>query len=148
MSQDYRQVLDDNFLSLAELACHDADRTPYPVEWRETRLLKLASLFGSLRRFMGHPLMVSSGYRTPEHQAKLVRGKIGARNSQHVQGMAVDVATPRGMPVAQFHSSVREWAASEPLLGGLGFYQWGIHLDCRQRKNNRLASWGRSRVEA
>ncbi|MCY4535181.1 MAG: D-Ala-D-Ala carboxypeptidase family metallohydrolase [Bryobacterales bacterium] len=148
MAEDYRRVLDDNYLSLAELACHDADRTPYPVQWRDTRLVQLAKLFGSLRHYMGHPLIVSSGYRTPEHQAKLVRSKTGARNSQHVQGRAVDVATPRGRPVAQFHQEVRVWAKDEPLLGGLGFYSWGIHLDCRQRKNNRLASWGRNRVEA
>ena len=30
-------------LTWAELACHDATRTPYPVRWRESRARRLGS---------------------------------------------------------------------------------------------------------
>ncbi len=115
-------------LSYDELACHDAARTPYPRQWRETRLPGLAATFENLRQHCGNgPLMVLSAYRTPEHNAA-----VGGRpHSQHIEGRALDVANPRDMNARDFHGRAREWAKTAPDLRGLGYYRWGVHLDIR-----------------
>ena len=104
-------------LTWRELACHDAVRTPYPDEWRNSRALALAAVFEALRRACGaRPLHVLSGYRTPDHN----RAVGGTRRSQHVEGRAIDVAPPRGMTVEAFHARVRELARTNPSVGGVG----------------------------
>ena len=123
-------------LSFDELACHDDARTPYPEPWRETRLLRLAALFENLRKHCGDkPLTVLSAYRTPEHN----RAVGGRPRSQHVEGRALDVATPREMSAPEFHDRVREWAGTAPDLRGLGYYRWGVHIDVRPAE--RLVAW-------
>ena len=127
-------------LSFDELACRDAARTPYPGHWRETRLPRLAALFESLRAHCGNgPLRILSAYRTPEHNAA-----VGGRpRSQHIEGRALDVATPREMSAAEFHARVRAWTETAPDLRGLGYYRWGVHIDVRPA--GRLVAWnGRS----
>lgn len=91
---------------------------PYPECWRRTRLPTLAAAFESLRRFVDGPLVVRSGYSTPKHN----RAIGGARNSQHLEGRALDLSVPAGMTAEEFHASVREWSeeAAPPSLGAVG----------------------------
>ena len=125
-------------LTWAELACHDAIRTPYPVRWRESRMVRLAAVFEAIRHACGdHPLRVLSGYRTPAHN----RTVGGARHSQHVQGRAIDLAPPRGWTVAGFHAVVRAVAREHSRIGAVGYYRWGIHVDIRSRRAGRLVAW-------
>jgi len=99
-------------LSWAELACHDATGTPYPLDFRSEpgRGVALGRAFEHFRAEccavmgMDTPLLVLSGYRTPEYQALLAanpRLKAAAK-SQHVEGRAVDVALPRGLTFGEF----------------------------------------------
>lgn len=108
-------------LSFDELACHDAVRTPYPLDYRAdpTRLPALCRAFediraeASLEAGMACPIVVTSGYRTPEYQAKLARHpqfKAAAR-SQHVQGRALDLACPRLLTFEQFALAVKRASA-------------------------------------
>ena len=60
------------------------DNTP-PLEIIPNLKL-LARGLDEVRRHLGHPLEVSSAYRCPELNAAVG----GARNSQHVQGLAAD----------------------------------------------------------
>ena len=110
-------------LSFDELACHDAISTPYPLDYRvdQTRLPALCHAFEdiraecSLEAGMPCPITVTSGYRTPEYQAKLLAHPTfkAAKRSQHVQGRALDLALPRLLTWAQFTACVKR-AASRP----------------------------------
>ena len=125
-------------LTWAELACHDATRTPYPVQWRESRARRLATVFEAIRHACGdHPLRVLSGYRTSAHN----RTVGGARHSQHVHGRALDLAPPRGWSVKRFHAVVRTVAREDPRIGAVGYYRWGVHVDIRSRRAGRLVAW-------
>lgn len=117
-------------LSWRELACKDG--APYPVQWRKTRARELARLFEHIRAIWSRPISIGSAYRTPEHNRRVG----GARHSQHVYGRALDLHPPRGVSVEEFARRIRLLAdelcdAGEDLVGGLGYYPWGVHADTR-----------------
>ncbi len=119
------------YLSYRELACRDG--TPYPNEWRSTRLPQLAKTFASLRRFLGNkPLTITSAYRTVTHNRRVN----GTRNSRHLAGQALDVARPSSLTIEEFHETVRAWVESgtAPYLGAVGYYQDFVHIDTRTRR--------------
>ena len=126
-------------LTYDELACHDKDRTPYPTAWRKTLLPHLADTFASLRQELGNrPLKISSGYRTPEYNAKV--GGVG--NSWHIQGRALDIERPKDITEEEFHAKVKAWVAKDiaPHLGAVGYYSGFVHIDTRPR---RIITWSR-----
>ncbi|HEX6038897.1 YcbK family protein [Longimicrobium sp.] len=128
-------------LSWAELACHDG--TPYPVEWRLNRAVRLAVEFELVRKRVGGPIRILSAYRTAERN-RLVGG---ARNSEHVQGRALDMEPPPGMTVARLHELVlAEAAEPDSRIRGVGLYPWGVHMDVRPAE--RLARWVHGRPAA
>lgn len=96
--------------------------------WMEPRLFDLlASVQASLSAVHGAalPLVVTSGYRTPEHNAAV---ESAARSSMHLYGYAADVQV-RGYPpraVALAASFVSE--------GGIGLYDRFTHLDVWRRR--------------
>ena len=122
-----------------ELACRDG--TPYPKKWRGTRAVKLGTVFEAVRRACDdRPLAIASGYRTVQHNRQIG----GARKSQHVEGRAVDIRTPRGLTREDFHERVRTCCREHLAAGGVGYYPWGVHVDTRPRgQSGRLASWGK-----
>lgn len=122
-------------LSWAELACKDG--TAYPVEWRETRAKALAEAFEALRAAVGLPLTILSAYRTPAHNRRVG----GAKNSQHVQGRALDLLPPRGWTPEQLAAV----AAGIPAIRGIGLYQTFTHIDVRP-DSRRV--WKGGRVDA
>ena len=76
----------------------------------------------TLRWHLGRPLIVTSGYRTPEHNALVSHTK--ARRGPHTLALAVDVAAPGG----QRHEVVE---AAMRLGGwtGIGVGASFVHLD-------------------
>jgi hypothetical protein len=124
-------------LTWAELACHDAKRTPYPHHWRRSRAVVLARAFEMVRAACGDvPLSILSGYRTPAHNKAIG----GAVHSQHVEGRAIDLRTPKGLTVSQFAECVREAIRAGAPIRGLGIYRrWGCHIDLRP--GDRLVTW-------
>jgi len=108
-------------LSFDELACHDAIRTPYPLDWRSdpTRLPALCAAFEAIRAECGLeagmpcPIVVTSGYRTPAYQALLQQHPVfkAAARSQHVQGRALDLLCPRLLTFEQFALAVKRASA-------------------------------------
>lgn len=118
-------------LTWAELACRDRIRTPYPLDWRETRALELAAAFEALRAAVGLPLVVLSAYRTIAHN----RAVGGAPDSQHVQGRALDLLPPKGWHAIQLAAVARRI----PQIRGLGVYSGFVHVDVRPTE--RIAVW-------
>lgn len=78
-----------------------------------------------LRQRIGQPLVINSGYRTPEHNERVG----GSPKSQHVEGRAADIREVKGL-------SIDEMAilAESIGFGGIGKYSWGIHVDVRGEK--------------
>ena len=131
MSRPYTHI------SWSELACHDAARTPYPFEWRASRLPKLVRVFKHFRREVGAPIVIGCAYRTPEHN----RRKGGARKSQHVEGRALDLYPPLGWTRERFHKLASVIARENNNIGAIGYYRWGVHVDTRPR-GRKLIAWG------
>lgn len=123
-------------LSWEELACKDG--TPYPAQWRTSRAALLARAFEALRRTIGQPLIVLSGYRTPEWNRRVG----GAPQSQHVQGRALDLRPPSGWTVLEFAAVARDIEDVQ----GIGLYPTFLHLDVRP--GPRLVVWHGVRREA
>lgn len=127
-------------LTWAELACKDG--TPYPDAFVEDgRVDDLCRLFEAIRALLGHrQLTVLSAYRTPAHNRSIG----GARDSQHVQGRALDLRPPAGRTPFEMYSAIRAAKADGhlPDLGGIGLYNTFVHVDCRARVEGRpLAVW-------
>lgn len=141
---ELHQYLDepqDCHISERELCCHDAKRTPYPEEfWKDGTLDRVIKMFETIRKEVGLPIVIGCGYRTPEHNAAVGGGK----QSQHLYGRALDLHTPEGMLLDTFHGHVLRVARlhGTKLIGGLGLYDWGCHVDCRPRAHpHRYAFW-------
>ncbi|HEV2541144.1 MAG TPA: DUF882 domain-containing protein [Methylobacterium sp.] len=103
---------------------HDDDR----AVWMEPRLFDiLAGVQASMSAVHGSalPLVVTSGYRTPRHNAALENA---ARTSMHLYGYAADVQV-RGYPPRAV-----ALAASFFSEGGIGLYDTFTHLDVWQRR--------------
>ncbi len=50
----------------------------------------LLELLDEMRAIYGKPIVITSGYRTPQHNASL--GKNASKDSSHLKGLAVDIA--------------------------------------------------------
>ena len=75
-----------------------------------------------LRKRIGQPLVINSGYRTPERNEAIG----GVDGSLHKAGKAADIAKVKGL-------SIDEMAVLAQKAGfdGIGKYNWGIHADAR-----------------
>lgn len=126
-------------LRWSELACRDAIHTPYPLDYRtDGRARDLALAFEALRQACGNrPLTVLSAYRTPAWNEAVG----GSRTSQHLAGRALDLQTPGQLTPADFWAIAQEVARLVPAIGGLGRYDWGLHLDVRPRVAQAAVVW-------
>ena len=80
---------------------------------------------------VGYQLVITSGYRSPAYNESVG----GARNSQHVQGNAVDVVQT-GLTIQQRKDFIQ--AAIDNGFTGIGVYNTFTHLDIRGSKT----AWG------
>ena len=77
--------------------------------------------------FGGKPLVINSGYRTKEHNARIG----GVPNSQHIHGRAVDFRIP-GVTDWDLYNGVEQLIDQGKITqGGLGLYAGRIHYDTR-----------------
>ena len=95
---------------------------------------ELVVLLQCIREHFGKPVHITSGYRTPEHNAEVG----GSKSSQHLLGRAADIRVA-GVSV----EDVAAYAESlMPGWGGVGRYPvkagratgW-VHVDTRQNKS-------------
>lgn len=120
--------LTKNF-SLSEFACHDKDGTPVPQQYLKN-VQRVANQLQILRDYLGEPVRILSGYRTPSHNKKVG----GATRSYHLTASAADIAVKSKSP-KQLAAIVERLIAKGSLkFGGLGLYKGFIHLDIRPNK--------------
>lgn len=127
-------------LSWKELACKDG--TPYPEEFiKDGRCAQLVLSFECIRHLFGdQPITVLSAYRTPSWNAKVG----GVKNSQHVQGRALDLRPPKGVTINDFFNRIRANTRSCGIKG-IGKYKTFVHIDVRPA--DKLAIWAGSGVK-
>jgi uncharacterized protein YcbK (DUF882 family) len=119
--------LSTNF-SLNEFA--SADGTA-PTNDVLKNLTELAKNLEVLRKHLGQPIRITSGFRSKEHNKKIG----GALNSFHVLGMAADIKVAKMKPeeVAKaIELLIKDGKIKE---GGLGIYRTWIHYDIRGTKS-------------
>ncbi len=112
--------------NLSEFASKDGSKTPPQVA---AKLKELAKNLQVLRDVVGVPISLTSGYRSPEHNASVG----GVSNSQHVQGVAADIRV-QGMSPREVHALIEKLIAEGKMAqGGLGLYirQGFVHYDIR-----------------
>ena len=118
--------LTTNF-DLAEFACKDG--TPVPAALIPNAQL-LANNLQVLRDYLGEPVHVNSGYRSPEHNAKVD----GKKNSYHLKAMAGDLTCKSKTP-KQLAAIIEKLIAEKKMKqGGLGIYPGFVHYDVRGTK--------------
>jgi uncharacterized protein YcbK (DUF882 family) len=103
--------------SLHEFECKDGSNLVKVDE-------KLIELLQQLRDRVELPIIVHSGYRTPEHNNEVG----GSPKSQHLEGKAADI-------------SVKGWTSKKlaelaEVIGfnGIGIYDTFVHVDVRDKK--------------
>lgn len=91
-------------------------------------------LADEIRRRVGVPLKVNSGVRCARHNADVG----GVWNSLHLTGQAIDLAPIGGnISVARLQEIAEQVQAEKmPNRGGLGRYEWGVHVD-----NGKYSRW-------
>ena len=86
---------------------------------------RLVAILQLIRYRMGCKVIVTSGYRTPEHNHKVG----GALESLHLEGLAIDV-TPEDKNLVKLFKVAAEFEE----IRGLGIYKNHVHIDLRQGK--------------
>ena len=90
----------------------------------------LANNLQVLRDEVKKPIKITSGYRSPEHNAKVG----GVKSSKHITGEAADFKIA-GMTPKQVAAVIEKLiAAGKMEQGGIGIYSTWVHYDHRNTK--------------
>jgi uncharacterized protein YcbK (DUF882 family) len=93
-------------------------------------IIELAKNLQVLRDEVKKSIQITSGYRSPEHNAKVK----GAKNSMHIIGMAADIKVA-GMTPKQVAEVIERLIAEKKMKeGGIGIYKTWVHYDIRNIK--------------
>lgn len=87
---------------------------------------RLVMVLETIRAHFGAPVVIHSGYRTPQYNAKVD----GVAHSQHCYGMAADISV-KGQTPAAVAAYARQLM---PDWGGVGVYDSFCHIDVREAK--------------
>lgn len=121
-------VLTENF-DLSEFESKDGSSMPSDVR---QNIIRLANALQVIRDYFNSPIMVTSGYRSPEHNATISGA---ATNSQHIHGKAADIIVS-GRTAVEMYEGI-EYLISQNRIpeGGLGLYSNRVHYDIRGYKS-------------
>ena len=93
-------------------------------------VVKVAAQLQLLRNYIGKPIKINSGYRSPEHNKRIG----GVSKSQHLLGKAADIVV-KGMSTVELHKAIETLISEGNMLqGGLGLYDSFVHYDIRGKK--------------
>lgn len=115
--------LTENF-SLWEFRCRDG--TDVPEEYMGN-VQELAENLQVLRDYIGKPITVISGYRSPKYNRKIG----GARRSQHMTAKAGDLIVKGMTPDEVKDAIVYLIKEGKMKKGGIGLYTHFTHYDVR-----------------
>lgn len=118
--------LSQNFL-LSEFRCKDGSVIPDNIL---PNLVELAENLQVLRDYLGFPIQINSGYRSPAYNAKIG----GAKFSQHIQGKAADISCAKYTPEQVCSAILKLISEGKMKEGGLGLYNSWVHYDTRGTK--------------
>ena len=115
------------------------DNTPTPQH--VTNLRHLAATLEKVRALLGHPVLISSGYRSPELNAAVG----GSSTSDHANGLAADLTCPKfGTAEAVCVAIMDSGIAFDQLIFEQGATDW-VHLGIGPRMRRQVLSWSRDR---
>lgn len=116
---------------LSEFSCHDKANTQVPSKYLNN-VKELANNLQILRDYLGEPIHINSGYRTPEYNASLDGS---ATKSQHLLAKAADIIVTSKSP-KQLHAIIEKLIKEGKMKeGGLGLYKTFVHTDVRGTKS-------------
>ena len=118
MVRDANEKVGQHFKA-KEFACKDGSQVVFIDE-------HLVSILDILRNKIGKPVIITSGYRTPEWNKKCG----GAKYSYHMCGMAADIRV-NGMSAKEI---ANELNAIVPDECGIIVYKSWVHFDVRTSK--------------
>jgi uncharacterized protein YcbK (DUF882 family) len=87
---------------------------------------ELIDVLEDIRTHFNKPVIVTSGYRTPEYNAKIG----GVKNSQHTKGTAADIKVS-SIPARKVQKYLK---SKYPDKYGIGSYLTFTHIDVRAKK--------------
>lgn len=109
-----------NHFKVKEFACKDGS----PVIFVDKNMVTWLEM---LRKTIGKPVIITSGYRTPEHNKKVG----GAKYSYHMRGCAADIKV-EGMTPKEVAEALNKIAPSYS-FGIIVESSW-VHFDTRTKK--------------
>lgn len=118
MDTDANEKVGQHF-KVKEFACKDGSQVVFIDSY-------LVSILDILRNKIGKPVIINSGYRTPEWNAKCG----GAKYSYHMRGMAADIRV-NGMSPKELANKLNEIVPDEC---GIIVYNAWVHIDTRTKK--------------
>lgn len=107
------------YFKVKEFACKDDS----PIVFVDTYLYNVLNI---LRNKLDKPVIITSGYRTPEWNKKCG----GAKYSYHMRGMAADIRV-NGMSAKELANKLNEIVPDE--CGIIVYNSW-VHFDVRTSK--------------
>lgn len=112
---------------LKEFNSKDGAAMPFDVC---TNVMDLIVQLQVLRDYVGVPIYINSGYRSPKHNKKVG----GSPNSQHLLGKAADIVV-KGMEPKEVADTIEKLIKEGKMKqGGLGRYETFTHYDIRGTK--------------
>jgi uncharacterized protein YcbK (DUF882 family) len=93
-------------------------------------ITELAKNLQVIRDEVNLPISITSGYRSPQHNARVK----GARNSQHLLGTAVDLKVKAMSPSSVALVIEKLIQDGKIKQGGIGIYNTWVHYDIRGTK--------------
>ena len=107
----------------------EEDGTPMPPDVMRN-VLRLMAELQVLRDELNTPIVINSGYRSPEHNQSVG----GSKNSQHLLGKAADIVAQDVSPDETADTIERLINEGKMQQGGLGRYNTFTHYDIRGNK--------------
>ena len=89
----------------------------------------LPAVLQNIRNQFGKPIIINSGYRTPEYNKKVG----GATRSQHCYGTAADIVVD-GISPASVAIAAEKALKKTGHSGGIGLYKSFVHVDVRSKR--------------
>lgn len=129
-AKDGAVQLTANF-KVREFACKDGSEALFVST-------ELAQVLQKIRSRFGRPVTINSAYRTAAHNSS----EGGSPTSQHLYGLAADIVVQGVTPkeVARYAETVLG------AKGGIGLYNWGVHVDVRAKRSRWDSTSGRERA--